>query len=61
MYVDLYARDGKRPRSLEAAIERKNDLMFGNQTFIRLSCLAESRILRMKSARRFGTEDSSAT
>jgi NTE family protein len=32
--VDLYARDGARPNSLEAAAERKNDLMFGNQTAI---------------------------
>ena len=30
--LDLFARDGARPRSLAAAIERKNDLMFGNQT-----------------------------
>lgn len=30
--LDLFARDGSRPRSLTGAIERKNDLMFGNQT-----------------------------
>jgi NTE family protein len=32
LVVDLFARDGSRPRSLTDAIERKNDLMFGNQT-----------------------------
>jgi NTE family protein len=46
--VDLYARDGERPLSLEAAAERKNDLMFGNQTFIRLTYLAEARALRRR-------------
>ena len=44
--VDLYARDGARPGSLEAAAERKNDLLFGNQTFIRLQYCAELRELR---------------
>jgi NTE family protein len=34
--VDLFARDGVRPRGLEAALERKNALMFANQTFLRL-------------------------
>lgn len=34
--VDLFARDGPRPSSLEAAAERKNDLLFGNQTYQRL-------------------------
>jgi len=44
--VDLYARDGPRPASLEAAAERKNDLLFGNQTFLRLKYAAEIRRLR---------------
>ena len=44
--VDLYARDGRRPRSLEAALERKSDLMFGNQTVLRLRYLLEARRLR---------------
>jgi NTE family protein len=48
--VDLYARDGERPLSLEEAMERKNDLLFGNQTFIRLEYLAEVRALRRKVA-----------
>ena len=46
--VDLYARDGDRPKSLEAALERKNDLLFGNQTFIRLRYCIELRKLRTK-------------
>jgi NTE family protein len=45
--VDLYARDGHRPDSFEAASERKNDLLFGNQTYIRLKyCLELSRLRR---------------
>jgi len=46
--VDLYARDGERPNSLEAAAERKNDLLFGNQTLVRLMYCAELRKLRRK-------------
>jgi NTE family protein len=34
--IDLFARDGPRPASLESALERKMDLLFGNQT---LQCL----------------------
>jgi NTE family protein len=34
--VDLFARDGPRPRDLASALERKNGLLFGNQTFLRL-------------------------
>jgi NTE family protein len=34
--VDLFARDGARPTGLESAFARKNDLLFGNQTRIRL-------------------------
>ena len=48
--LDLYARDGKRPNSLEASAERKNDLLFGNQTFIRLRYCAELRRLRQQLA-----------
>jgi NTE family protein len=46
--VDLYARDGARPDSLEAAAERKNDLLFGNQTLLRLRYCAEIRNLRRR-------------
>jgi NTE family protein len=52
--VDLYARDGNRPDSFEAALERKNDLLFGNQTYIRLKYCLELRRLRSK---RNNTED----
>jgi NTE family protein len=34
--ADLFARDGNSPSSLAEAAERKNDLIFGNQTFLRL-------------------------
>jgi NTE family protein len=46
--VDLYARDGNRPNTLEAASERKNDLLFGNQTYIRLNYCLELNRLRRK-------------
>ena len=44
--IDLYARDGPRPASLEASLERKNDLLFGNQTLLRLKYLLQARQLR---------------
>jgi NTE family protein len=44
--IDLYPRDGDRPMSLEGAIERKNDLLFGNQTFLRLKYCIELRKAR---------------
>jgi NTE family protein len=34
--VDLYARDGKRPSTLEMAFARRSDLSFANQTWQRL-------------------------
>lgn len=40
--VDLFARDGRLPTSLIAAAERKNDLIFGNQTFMRLKLALEN-------------------
>jgi NTE family protein len=53
LYVaDLFARDGARPNSLEAAAERKNDLMFGNQTAIRLKYFAQLRQLQKQAAGR---------
>jgi NTE family protein len=36
LVVDLFARDGERPGGLEAALQRKNGLLFGNQTYARL-------------------------
>jgi len=38
--IDLFARDGERPRSLEDALARKNDILFGNQTLQRLHLLS---------------------
>ena len=52
--IDLYARDGARPGTLEAAAERKNDLLFGNQTCIRLQYCAELRKLRKQLESRSG-------
>jgi NTE family protein len=48
--IDLYARDGNPPTSLEAAVERKNDLLFGNQTFLRLKYCVELRRTRRETA-----------
>jgi NTE family protein len=39
--VDLFASEGTRPASLEAALERKNDLIFGNQTLRFLNAYAK--------------------
>jgi NTE family protein len=51
--IDLYARDGARPDSFEAASERKNDLLFGNQTYLRLKyCLELSRLRRKQNGGR---------
>lgn len=44
--IDLFPRDGKVPDGLEAAVERKSDLTFGNQTFQRLGYALEARQLR---------------
>src|SRR3982751_145169 len=44
--IDLYARDGNWPSSLEGALERKNDLLFGNQTVLRLKYCIELRKAR---------------
>lgn len=44
--VDLFARDDGVPDGLEAAAERKSDLIFGNQTYQRLRHASEARWLR---------------
>jgi NTE family protein len=49
--VDLYARDGGRPSGLESALARKNDLLFGNQTYTRLRAVQRERELRDEIAR----------
>jgi NTE family protein len=46
--INLYSRDGSRPTSLEGALERKNDLLFGNQTVLRLKYCMELRKARGK-------------
>jgi NTE family protein len=48
--IDLYARDGGRPKTLEGAAERKNDLLFGNQTLLRLRDQVKLRRLRKELA-----------
>jgi NTE family protein len=44
--IDLFARDSAVPNGLEAAAERKNDLLFGNQTYYRLRHALNTRQLR---------------
>jgi NTE family protein len=43
--LDLFARDGARPASLEDALLRKNDLTFANQTWQRLEAYCREREL----------------
>jgi NTE family protein len=43
LVVDLFARDGVRPTSLEVALARKNDLTFANQTVLRLQSFLRGR------------------
>jgi NTE family protein len=44
--IDLFARDGSSPDGIEAAAERKNDLISGNKTVQRLRHALENRRLR---------------
>jgi NTE family protein len=46
--VDLFARDGEVPDGLESAAERKNDLLFGNQTYQRLRYALQARQARAR-------------
>jgi len=56
--IDLYARDGDRPDSFEAALERKNDLLFGNQTYVRLKyCLELSRLRGKRNNEKDGSRE----
>ena len=55
---DLFARDGERPTGLETSMARKNDLLFGNQTFLRLEgCRRESELKDRLAAAGAGTRD----
>jgi NTE family protein len=49
--IDLFARDGGPPVDLETALARKNDLLFGNQTFQRLKAYGRELELREQIAR----------
>jgi NTE family protein len=44
--VDLFARDGDRPIGLESALARSQDLLFGNQTYMRLQAHRRETELR---------------
>ena len=55
--VDLFARDGELPVSIEAASERKNDLIMGNQTFQRLKLAVANRRLRWRLERQEVPDD----
>jgi NTE family protein len=44
--VDLFARDGERPRDLESALSRKSELTFANQTWQRLEAFCREEELR---------------
>lgn len=44
--VDLFARDGHRPIGLESALARSQDLLFGNQTYMRLQAHRRQTELR---------------
>jgi NTE family protein len=49
--VDLFARDGARPKELETAVTRKNDLLFANQTWLRLEAYCREQELRAQLAK----------
>jgi NTE family protein len=49
--VDLFARDGGPPIDFETALARKNDLLFGNQTFQRLKAHCRELDLRTQIGR----------
>jgi NTE family protein len=55
--VDLFARDGDRPEGLEAALVRKNDLIFANQTWFRLNLVARQSALLNRLAALEGRKD----
>jgi NTE family protein len=60
LVLDLYARDGERPRDLETAMSRKSDLIFSNQTWQRLTAFRRLIELRTKLARSSGQQDSNS-
>jgi NTE family protein len=46
--LDLFARDGARPADLETAVARKSDLLFSNQTWLRLEGYCREQELRAR-------------
>jgi NTE family protein len=44
--IDLYAREGGRPDSLEHGLARKQDLIFGNQSWLQIEALRREYELR---------------
>src|SRR4051812_25665803 len=57
LVLDLFARDGRRPATLEDAITRKNDLTFANQTWQRLEAYCrEQDLLRRLAAAQAGSK-----
>ena len=48
--LDLYARDGARPDGLETALARKSDLLFANQTWLRLQAVVREQELQAQIA-----------
>ena len=55
--VDLFPRDGEAPTSLEAASERKSDLIMANQTYQRLGVGLAARQLKWQLERREAPDD----
>jgi len=51
LLIDLFARDGDRPRDLEGALARKSDLMFANQTWQRLEAFCRGEDPRANASR----------
>jgi NTE family protein len=52
--VDLYARDGRRPNSLETSLARRCDLSFGNQTWRLLDFYRQGLMSRKHSPQAWG-------
>ena len=48
--LDLFARDGARPKDLQSSLARRQELFFGNQTYRALTALMRERDLKRKLA-----------
>jgi hypothetical protein len=49
--IDLYPREGPRPTDFGSALSRKTDLLFANQTYLRLDAYRRELLLRKEIAR----------